>query len=292
MDRPTAPDAPQATHEHESKRPAPGIGAQRAAAIRTLQGVVGNRAMQRLASAPAVQTKLTVGAAGDSFEQEADRVADRVIAAPVQRQPEEEELMTSRLPGAQRQAEEEELLQGSRLPAAQRQAEEEELLQGSRLPGAQRQAEEEELLQGSRLPGAQRQVEEEELMTSRLPAAQREVVAPVVGPEGGDAGPDVESSVRSAGGGQSLPGDVQAQMSGAMGADFSGVRVHADAQASSLNQSLGAEAFTTGSDMFFAQGRYNPGSTAGRRLIAHELTHVVQQSGDDAARMLSQRSSR
>lgn len=272
MDRPAAPDAVQATHAHESKRPAPGIGAQRAAAIRTLQGVVGNRAMQRLASAPAVQTKLTVGAAGDSFEQEADRVADRVIAAPVQRQAEEEELMTARLPAAQRQAEEDELMT-SRLPAAQRQAEEEELMT-------------------SRLPAAQRQAEEEELMASRPSGAQREAVAPVVGPEGGDAGPAVESSVRSAGGGQSLPGDVQAQMSGAMGADFSGVRVHADAQASSLNQSLGAEAFTTGSDMFFAQGRYSPGSTAGRRLIAHELTHVVQQGGGDAARMLSRRSGR
>jgi hypothetical protein len=287
MDQPGAPDVARVTAAHEPGRPAPGIGAQRAAAMKTLQGIVGNRAMQRLATAPPVQTKLTVGAAGDSFEQEADRVADRVIAAPVQRQAEEEELMTSRLPAAQRQAEEEELMT-SRLPAAQRQAEEEELMT-SRLPAAQRQAEEEELMT-SRLPAAQRQAEEEELMTSRLPAAQREAaVAPVVGPEGGDAGPDVEASVRSAGGGRSLPDDVQTQMSGAMDTDFSDVRVHADAQASSLNQALGAEAFTTGKDMFFAQGRYSPGSTSGRRLIAHELTHVVQQGGGDAERKLSQR---
>ena len=274
MDQPGAPDAERTTVAPETSRPAPGIGAQRAAALKTLQGIVGNRAMQRLSAAPGVQTKLTVGAAGDSFEQEADTVADRVIAAPVQREAEEEELMTSRLPAAQRRDEEGEMLQGSRLPAAQRQEEEEEMVQGSRMPAAQRQQEEEEMLQGSRMPAAQREA------------------APVVGPEGGDASADVEASVRSASGGQSLPGDVQAQMSGAMGADFSGVRVHADAQASTLNQTLGAEAFTTGQDMFFGQGRYNPGSTAGRRLIAHELTHVVQQSGGDASRMVSQRSTR
>ena len=72
-------------------------------------------------------------------------------------------------------------------------------------------------------------------------------------------------------------------MSGAMGA---AARACTDAQADSLNMSLGAQAFTTGSNVFLSQGRYNPGSTAGRRLIAPEFTHVVQQSGGDAERAL------
>jgi hypothetical protein len=64
-----------------------------------------------------------------------------------------------------------------------------------------------------------------------------------------------------------------------MGEDFSDVRVHDDADAHELSRSVSAEAFTTGSDVFFQSGRYDPGSSAGRKLLAHELTHVAQQRG-------------
>jgi hypothetical protein len=67
-------------------------------------------------------------------------------------------------------------------------------------------------------------------------------------------------------------------MGQAMGADFSGVKVHTDSQSDQLNQSIQARAFTTGQDVFFRQGAYDPGSRGGQELIAHELTHVVQQS--------------
>lgn len=89
------------------------------------------------------------------------------------------------------------------------------------------------------------------------------------------------------GGGNSLDSGVRRQMEGALGADFSGVRVHADAQADSLNRSLSARAFTTGQDIFFRQGAYEPGSSSGRELIAHELTHVVQQDGDRVHRAMT-----
>src|SRR5207344_148493 len=69
-------------------------------------------------------------------------------------------------------------------------------------------------------------------------------------------------------------------MGQALNADFSGVRVHTDAGADGLNQSLSARAFTTGRDIYFRQGEYNPGSSGGRELLAHELTHVVQQNPD------------
>ena len=68
-----------------------------------------------------------------------------------------------------------------------------------------------------------------------------------------------------------------AQVGGALGADFSGVKVHTDTKADALNRSLSAKAFTTGSDIFFSQGAYQPGSSSGKQLLAHELTHVVQQ---------------
>jgi hypothetical protein len=101
----------------------------------------------------------------------------------------------------------------------------------------------------------------------------------LVGLEGGPVSPEVEAAIRRArGGGQPLEGTVQAQMSEALGHDFSGVRVHTDADADQLNQQLQAKAFTTGPDIFFKRGTYDPGSSRGRELIAHELIHVVQQS--------------
>ena len=83
---------------------------------------------------------------------------------------------------------------------------------------------------------------------------------------------------RARGGGQAMDASVQRQMSQAMGADFSEVRVHTSGESHALNQQLGAKAFTTGQDIFFRQGAYNPASNEGQDLLAHELTHVVQQS--------------
>jgi len=79
------------------------------------------------------------------------------------------------------------------------------------------------------------------------------------------------------GGGQELDTSVQTRMGDATGHDFSGVRVHPDPQSHALNEQLGAKAFTTGHDIFFRSGAYNPGSSGGQELLAHELTHVVQQ---------------
>jgi hypothetical protein len=107
-----------------------------------------------------------------------------------------------------------------------------------------------------------------------------------------DANSGVSSNVENAiqqkrGGGNSLDSGVRRRMEGALGADFSGVRVHVDTQADSLNRSLSARAFTTGQDIFFRQGAYEPGSSSGRELIAHELTHVVQQDGDRVHRAMT-----
>ena len=82
---------------------------------------------------------------------------------------------------------------------------------------------------------------------------------------------------RARSGGQSLDRSTQEEMGQAMGYDLSGVRVHTSPEADDLSHQLGAKAFTTGQEVFFREGAYDPGSTAGRELIAHELTHVVQQ---------------
>ncbi len=102
---------------------------------------------------------------------------------------------------------------------------------------------------------------------------------------GGEASTDLDTAINSArGSGQSLDAGLQRTMGQAMGADFSGVKVHTDAQSDQLNQSIQAKAFTTGQDVFFRQGAYDPGSRGGKELIAHELTHVVQQSGEGVQR--------
>ena len=97
---------------------------------------------------------------------------------------------------------------------------------------------------------------------------------------GGEATPNLESAInRARGSGQPLDSGLQQSMGQAMGANFSGVRVHTDAQSDQLNQSIQAKAFTTGQDVFFRGGAYQPRSRGGQELIAHELTHVVQQQG-------------
>ncbi len=232
-----------------------------------------------------VQAKLTIGEPGDRYEQEADRVAASVVQqinAPVPQQ-------STQSQSVQREAtpdEEDELMNKPDISAIQRQEEQEEEIQAKpEITALQRQEEQEEEIQAkpnvsdlgrSPLPTqVQREAmpEEEELQTKSI-LQRREAIG------GGEASTDVESAINSAkGGGQPLEAGLQKSMGQAMGADFSGVKVHTDAQADQLNQSVQARAFTTGQDVFFRSGEYNPGSRGGQELLAHELTHVVQQSG-------------
>ena len=80
------------------------------------------------------------------------------------------------------------------------------------------------------------------------------------------------------GGGQPLESGLGQQMGAALKSDLSDVRVHTSPAADQLSRQLSATAFTTGQDIFFRQGAYEPQSGAGQELIAHEVTHVVQQS--------------
>lgn len=95
---------------------------------------------------------------------------------------------------------------------------------------------------------------------------------------GTTVGPEVEANLQQARvGGSALPAPMRKPMERALGADFSGVRLHTDAAAHALNQLLHARAFTSGQDIFLGQGEYNPSSPGGQEVLAHELTHVVQQ---------------
>lgn len=108
----------------------------------------------------------------------------------------------------------------------------------------------------------------------RLTVQRREAI------EGGAASSDLESTISQArSSGMPLGEPICRQMEGAFSSDFSGVRVHTNNTADTLNRSLNARAFTTGNNIFFKKGEYNPSNSTGKELLAHELTHVVQQGG-------------
>ena len=261
-----------------------------------LQRTIGNEAVGRLLNEigqnpkSQIQAKLTVNPPGDRYEQEADRVARKVVSQInqqesqpssqqqlVQRQelPEEEELIQTKMTEVIQRKEipEEELQMKSEVSIIQRQEiPEEELQMKLEVPIIQRQEiPEEELQMKPEVPIIQRQeIPEEELQM--MPMVQRK--------QGGGmaAMPELEAAIhRSRGGGHTLDGTVQKHMSTGMGYDFSKVRVHTGSEADALNKQLSAKAFTTGRDIFFRRGAYDPGSIGGKELIAHELSHVVQQ---------------
>ena len=85
---------------------------------------------------------------------------------------------------------------------------------------------------------------------------------------------------RLSGSGNQLDPDTRLGMEQRFGADFSGVKIHSDSTAATLSNRLGAHAFTTGNDIFFNSGKYSPETLSGKHLLAHELTHTIQQGGN------------
>ena len=93
---------------------------------------------------------------------------------------------------------------------------------------------------------------------------------------------ETENAIRALqGGGQPLPEPVRADIEPRMGYDLSGVRIHTHGHAAQLARSVNALAFTVGRDIVFGAGEYRPETRVGKRLLAHELTYVVQQTGSE-----------
>lgn len=83
------------------------------------------------------------------------------------------------------------------------------------------------------------------------------------------------------GGGQSLDSTTKTFMESRIGENFGNVRIHNDNRSAGMNQEVNARAFTVGNDIYFNRGQYSPSSANGRKLLAHELTHVVQQNSSN-----------
>lgn len=226
------------------------------------QGVIEN-ASNRLP----LQAKLTVGAADDYYEREADSVADKVMRMPatsfVQRKcaecEKEEKEKIHRKP-----------LSASITPLIQAKA------AGTATPGSEE--DKEDFIQRK----CAKCEEEDRHAVQRKPVngnstgfigAKQHGKRPVVAPQ-------VAGQIQSTrGNGNRMDAETSSFMSRRIGADFSGVNIHNDAAAASLSTQLNAKAFTVGVDIYFNRGMYDPSSAEGKHLLAHELTHVVQQGG-------------
>ncbi len=143
-------------------------------------------------------------------------------------------------------------------------------------PALQRQE-----LEDEEAPEIESQVEEEPEVQGQFDDEDESVQAkgetvPVITPQ-------MKSELNtSRGGGEPLSGEVRSFMEPRFGRDFSSVRVHTGSRAASLAKGLRAQAFTRGSDVYFGSGKYAPNTASGKRLVAHELAHTVQQKSAPA----------
>ncbi|WP_299210367.1 DUF4157 domain-containing protein [uncultured Tateyamaria sp.] len=217
-----------------------------------------------------VQPKLTLGASGDVYEQEADRVADRVVsgagltAAPIaatplvqrmEAEPEEDEALQMKAETLQRMDEEEDEAVQMKPESIQRMTEEDE--------------EEAVQMKPDRL---QRMEDEEEESVQMKPAAS------------GPAAHTGAAAAAVATGGQPLSSADRAYFEPRLGYDFSRVRLHTDASAQRAARGINARAYTLQNHIAFAPGEYST-STEGRRLMAHELVHTLQQANASEPRV-------
>lgn len=121
------------------------------------------------------------------------------------------------------------------------------------------------------------------IQRAQAPDAKPEAVMPASENGGAPAVPEGFDSnlAQTKGQGQPIQEDTRSFFENKFGADFSDVRVHTGTDASQLNKSIHAKAFTRGSNIYFSDGAYDPSSSTGKGLLAHELTHVVQQGHAD-----------
>ncbi len=204
---------------------------------------------------PIVQAKLRIGASNDKYEQEADRVADEVMRMP--------DAKVAKQPTAQASSHSGEVLHRKCDACASGEAlcsecEEEEKLR--RQPIAPTKGEL-QVITGD---------DEEELQRNESAMAHTPVATPMIAAS--------INVMRNSG--QPLAASVKNFFHPRFGVDLSYVKVHTDPRATAVARAMNARAFTVGSNIAFAEGQYAPGGTAGRHLLAHELTHVIQQTGN------------
>ena len=263
----------------------------------TLQQTIGNQAVGRM-----IQAKLSIGKPDDTYEREADHVADKVMrmSEPASTEDEETAVQAKTLanqitPLVQRAPEEqpnedESLVQT--MTEETQDEDEEEPIQTKLSIQRQTTEEDEEPIQAKidsgYSPYLQRQIdsreEEETLQTKSLHTTQfhgnRTHIQPkAVRPAASQASSAVAANVNALkGGGQPLPQPTRAFFETRFGRDFREIRIHTGSGSEEIAKSINARAFTVRRDIAFGAGQYSPETNEGKKLLAHELTHVVQQN--------------
>ncbi|SHM98920.1 eCIS core domain-containing protein [Flavobacterium pectinovorum] len=230
-----------------------------------------------------VQAKLNIGKSNDKYEVEADNVADQVVS---KKQNSTSESFFSPSPAVQKKSNE---------PKKDENAVQKKSLAENITPVVQLKTEKEETVQNKTevtkaaektpkpKPLVQQKKADEEIQTKGEEEIQakeedNELQMSPAAASGSSDSPNIESTLNSSkGGGSPLSGKIKTEMESGIGADFSNVRIHNDSTAVQMNQQLGAQAFATGNNIYFNEGKYNPNSQEGKHLLAHELTHTVQQ---------------
>ena len=207
------------------------------------------------------QAKLSVNEPGDSFEQEADSVANSVVNQQGQAPAVQQKKISSIQRLSTSKEDEKPGTNDARM-------EKDKEIQEKPMAGGDSMEKEEE--KGVQKKG--KQVEEEDEMNKTGTLQQKSIEG-----ETGTTGNIGSGLDNSSGKGDKLPSSVLHEMNKAFGADFENVRIHKDADAISMNEELKAQAFTHDNDIYFNDGKFNPNSAEGKSLLAHELTHVVQQ---------------
>ncbi|MXP65369.1 DUF4157 domain-containing protein [Roseomonas sp. M0104] len=218
--------------------------------------------------APALRAKLEVGAANDPFEREAEANAERVATMSAPALPAAADGGPLRRAGINDQPSLDALDNAPPLPAEQETPE---------IPPAE-DVDTTKLDQGDVAEFESGKPDEPEAEAAPAQPARDTGGAAAVGPEGGAAPADVAARVAAPGPGRPLPAEVRSFMEPRFGAEFGRVRVHDAAGDRRAARRIGARAFTHGADVWIGPGE----SVQDRRLMAHELTHVVQQTGRGA----------
>jgi hypothetical protein len=224
----------------------------------------GRPLVRQILETPHIQRKLTIGPPNDEFEREADRVADQVMRMP-------ESVAVS---GA------------AKPPAMQRECQECEAEEKTVQRMCTECAEEETVRrQAAGPPRTTAATIPPDIAVLDLElVAQSAAIEQARSSAGNGDGEEVSTDFASGmcslqGGGQPLLDSTREFFEPRFGRDLGGIRIHDDAHAANMAQSVNARAFTVGSDVVFASGQYSPETANGRELLAHELTHVVQQRG-------------
>ena len=216
-----------------------------------------------------IQTKLTIGAPNDVYEKEADAMADKVVQRLAQ-----PEVISKKDQSVQAKP-----LSTSFTPFVQKKCahcEEEEKLQKEKEHKGKERIQKKPIFESDVEPP-----DEDKKIQRKCAECEKEEKLQKKSNESSPASPsNIESCLSSSkGGGSTLPAATLEQMEGSFGADFSNVRIHNDSSAVQMSRDLNAQAFTHGSDIYFNSGKYDANSKGGKHLLAHELTHVVQQNG-------------